>query len=99
MTAWAGVYVTNPNGVPIARAGNDVNIVATRGGANSNRRVVSSTIAAGNTGNLAADDASCLDASSTAATRAAAWVCGGGHNGFTIESSQATNSPHACHRP
>lgn len=78
LTAWAGVYVTNPNGVPIARAGNDVKIVATRGGANSNLRVVSSTIAAGNTGNLAADDDSCLEASSTAATRAAAWVCGGG---------------------
>ena len=72
-----------------------MNIVATGGGAESNIRAVGSTIAAGNTVNLAADNAIRLEASkntwaqqginSSSGASIGVGFAGGSQNGFTIE--------------
>jgi filamentous hemagglutinin len=74
---------------------NNVNIVATGGGADSNIRAVGSTIAAGNTVNMAADNAIRLEASKntwaqqgtnkSSGTSIGVGYAAGAQNGFTIE--------------
>ena len=74
---------------------NNVNILATGGGADSNIRAVGSTIAAGNTVNLAADNAITLEASkntweqhgsnSSSGASVGVGFATGSQNGFTIE--------------
>ncbi len=89
---------------------NNVNIVATGGGADSNIRAVGSTIAAGNTVNLAADNAIRLEASqntweqhgsnkSSGTSVVGVGYAAGARNGFTTESLQDASSTHACQRP
>lgn len=73
----------------------NVNIVATGAGADSNIRAVGSTIAAGDTVNLSADNAITLEASknswqqhgtqSNSGTSIGVGFAGGSQNGFTIE--------------
>ncbi|MDM0030084.1 hemagglutinin repeat-containing protein [Variovorax saccharolyticus] len=79
---------------------NNVNIISTGGGQDSNIHAIGSTIAAGNTVNLAADNAITLEASrnvresagvnSSSGASVGVGFAGGSQNGFTIELSAAS---------